>query len=320
LLQRGACTFRTKVENARAAGASAAIVFNEGNPGRRELFRGTLGPPQVRIPALSASFAVGDWLRNGVLDGPSGLAATVAVDVVAERRRTANVIADSPTGDPRTIVVVGAHLDGVEEGPGLNDNGSGAALVLAVAEGLADRRPRHRLRFAWWGAEELGLFGSRSYVRRLSAAERRRHVLYLNFDMVGSPNFAIFVYDGDRSTGRGLALPRGSAAIERVFARSFSSRGLAHRETSLGASSDHVPFARAGIPVGGLFTGASGRKTEAEAALFGGRAGEPYDPCYHRSCDTLRNVSGVALLRTTRAAAWAVELFARDVSSVRRAR
>lgn len=320
LLQRGACTFRTKAENAAAAGASAAIVFNEGNPGRTELFRGTLGPPPLGIPVLSASFTVGEALRQGALDGPTGATATVAADVLVERRQTVNVLAESRAGDPGTVVVVGAHLDSAPEGPGMNDNASGSALVLTVAEALAEARPDNRVRFAWWGAEELGLLGSRRYVGALSPAERRRHALYLNFDMVGSPNFALFVYDGDRSTGRGLPAPPGSAAIERVFRRYFAARGLAIRETALGARSDHYPFARAGIPIGGLFTGASGRKTAAEAALFGGRAGAPYDPCYHRRCDTLANVSAVALLRTTRAAAHAVELFAHDVASVRRAR
>lgn len=320
LLQRGTCTFRIKVDNAIAAGAAAVVIFNEGNPGRRELVSGTLGPPQVRVPALAASFAVGDALRNGVRSGPTGLTAQVSADMVSERRRTGNVIAESRAGAAGNLVVVGAHLDSVAEGPGINDNGSGSAVVLAVAEQLAGARPRNRLRFVWWGAEELGLIGSRHYVERLSPAERRRHALYLNLDMVGSPNFVMFVYDGDGSTGGAVSAPPGSAAIERVFTRYFSARGLAHRQTRLGDSSDHAPFARAGIPIGGLFTGASGRKSEADARAFGGRAGRPYDPCYHRPCDGLANVSGTALLRSARATAHAVELFARDVSRVRAAR
>lgn len=318
LLQRGTCRFRRKLANAVAAGAGAVVIFNDGSPGREGLFAGTLGPPQARVPAVAASFAVGDALRNGVRAGRTGLTVRITSDVLAERRRTANVLAESRSGDPADVVVVGAHLDSVERGPGINDNGSGSAVILEIAEQLAGRQSRNRLRFAWWGAEELGLLGSRRYVTTLSRAARQRVALYLNFDMVGSQNFVTFVYDGDGSTGRSrFPLPRGSAAIERVFARHFASRGLPHGQTSIGGSSDHAPFARVGIPVGGLFTGADGQKSRTQAASFGGRAGRPFDPCYHRRCDTLSNVSGRALTRSARAAAHAVALFADDTSSVR---
>jgi Zn-dependent M28 family amino/carboxypeptidase len=138
--------------------------------------------------------------------------------------------------------------------------------------------------------------------------------------MVGSRNFVLFVYDGDGSATARRGLPPGSAAIERVLTSYLAGQGLAYRETSIGGGSDHAPFARAGIPVGGLFTGAEGRKSAEQAEVFGGRAGRPYDPCYHRACDTIANVSNVALTRSARAAAHAVALFARDVSSVRRSR
>ncbi len=317
LLQRGTCTFRVKVANAVAAGANAAIVFNEGNPGRQELIPATLAPPQVGIPALSASFAVGDALRNGVGSGPTGVRVELAADMIVERRRTRNVIADSRAGSSRNLVVVGAHLDSVSRGPGINDNGSGSAVILEVAERLAAVRPRNRLRFVWWGAEELGLLGSRHYVERLSRAARRQHAVYLNFDMVGSMNFGLFVYDGDGSASQSRP-NRGSAAVERLFRAYFSARGLKHRETALGGSSDHAPFAAAGIPVGGLFTGASGRKSDAQAAVFGGRAEQPFDPCYHEACDTVRNISLTALARVAPAVAHAVQRYARDTSSVRR--
>ena len=295
LLQRGSCTFRVKVSNAVAAGASGVVVMNEGNPGRRDVFSATLGPPQVRVPVIATSSEVGEALRGGARDGATGARVLVATDVVAETRRTRNVIAESRRGSPASLVVVGAHLDSVPDGAGINDNGSGSAIVLEAAERLAGTAPRNRLRFVWWGAEELGLVGSRHYVDSLSAAARRRHALYLNFDMVGSPNFVPFVYDGDGSTaGNGPRLPPGSAAIERAFARFFTSRRLSYRQTSIGASSDHFPFAQAGIPVGGLFTGADGRKSAEEAAAFGGREGQPYDACYHRACDRLTNVSGAA--------------------------
>ncbi len=319
LLQRGSCTFRVKVSNAVAAGASGVLVMNEGNPGRRDVFSATLGPPQVRVPVIATSSEVGETLRGGARDGATGARALVATDVVAETRRTRNVIAESRRGSPESLVVVGAHLDSVPDGPGINDNGSGSAILLEAAEQLAGTTPRNRLRFVWWGAEELGLVGSRHYVDSLSAAARRRHVLYLNFDMVGSPNFVLYVYDGDASAdGKGVRVPPGSAVVERVFTRYFDSRRLPYRQTGIGAASDHFPFAQAGIPVGGLFTGADGRKSSEEAAAFGGRAGQPYDPCYHRACDRLTNVSGAALTRMAQAALHAIRHFARDASALGR--
>jgi Zn-dependent M28 family amino/carboxypeptidase len=319
LLQRGTCTFRAKIANAAAAGASGVVVMNEGGPGRRDVFAGTLGPPQVRGPAIAASFAVGETLRNGTRDGATGVRVRIATDVVAETRRTRNVIAESKVGDAANLVVVGAHLDSVLDGPGINDNGSGSAVILETAEQLAGTRPRNRLRFVWWGAEELGLLGSRHYVDALSASARRHHALYLNLDMVGSANFVPFVYDGDAaSAGNGVRVPAGSAAIERVLTRYFASRRLPYRQTGIGAASDHFPFAQAGIPVGGLFTGADGRKSSDEAKAFGGRAGQPYDPCYHRPCDRLTNVSGAALTRMAAAALHAIRHFAQDTSALGR--
>jgi Zn-dependent M28 family amino/carboxypeptidase len=321
LLQRGTCTFREKIDNAIAAGAGAVVVFNEGGSGRRELVSATLGPPQVGLPALAASFELGDDLRNGALDGPTGTNLVIATDMVAEQRRTRNVIAESRTGNSANLVVVGAHLDSVQRGPGINDNGSGSAVVLEIAEQLAKTRPRNRLRFVWWGAEELGLLGSRYYVGRLTPGARARHALYLNFDMVGSTNFALFVYDGHStaSSGRLPPPPSGSAEVERTFTRYFAARGIPYRETGMGGS-DHLSFAQAGIPIGGLFTGASEDKSAAEEASFGGRAGQPYDRCYHLPCDTVRNINPAALGRVAGAAMHAVRAFARDTSRVTRAR
>ena len=291
--------------------------MNEGNPGRRALFQATLTSPQASIQALAASSAVGDALRNGRTAGPTGVTVSLRTDVVAETRRTQNVIAESRTGIAANLVVAGAHLDSVDRGPGLNDHGSGSALVLEVAEALAGSHPANRLRFVWWGGEELGLLGSRHYVAGLSPTELRRHALYLNFDMVGSPNFVPFVYEG--SGGGNTAPPPGSEAIERAFTRYFTAHGQRFVLTDLGGASDHAPFARAGIPVGGLFAGADGDKSVAQQAAVGGEAGEPYDACYHRSCDTLANVDAAFATKLARAAATVVAQFSRDVSAVRRA-
>ena len=173
------------------------------------------------------------------------------------------------------------------------------------------------MRFAWWGAEEFGLLGSKAYVADLSQAERDRIALNLNFDMIGSPNFVRFVYDGDNSAfpvGPGAADgPPGSGEIERVFHDYFAGVGLASAETPFSGRSDYGPFIAAGvdIPAGGLFTGAEGVKTAEEAAIFGGTAGAQYDPCYHLACDTFANNSNAGLDEMADAAAHAMLHFAK---------
>jgi aminopeptidase S len=208
----------------------------------------------------------------------------IDLSVATTRARVANVIADLP-GRKSGVVVLGAHLDSVASGPGINDNGSGSALVLEVAR-QARRlhlRPKHGLRFAFWGGEELGLLGSTSYVQSLSAKQRRRILDALNFDMVGSPNFGRIVYAGEGQ-------PRGSLRIDEAFHAYFAARGLAVEEASLGGSSDHAAFAQAGIPVGGLFTGADEEKAATSAQRFGGSSNYPFDACYHKACDTVANI------------------------------
>jgi Zn-dependent M28 family amino/carboxypeptidase len=324
LVQRGTCTFRTKAEHALAAGALGVILFNEGNAHRSGLFSIDLGRPLFSLPVVGTTFAVGDELRNHVLDGPTGVVALLRTDAIAVDRPTHNVIAETREGDPTRVVVIGAHLDSVFEGPGINDNGSGSAVILEVAEVYAaqHRRPRNKLRFIWFGAEEPGLVGSTFYVDSLTQTERDHVLAMLNFDMVGSPNFVRFVYDGDNSAfpaGQDgvLAGPPGSGIIEQVFLDYFASRGLPTEPDPLTGLSDHEPFIAAGIPVGGLFTGADGVKTPEQAAVYGGTAGEPYDPCYHLACDTLDNVSLEALEQMAGAIAHAVLFFSETTRDVR---
>ncbi len=293
LVQRGTCGFAQKAANAAAAGASAVIVFNEGQAGRTAVINGTLGGPQSHsAPVLGATFAVGDNLRNGVLNGQTGVSARVRVDRINETRTTFNVLAEK-AGTSGKTVVVGAHLDSVPRGPGINDNGSGSAGILEVAEELAagGYDVRNSTRFMWFGAEEFGLLGSNAYVNSLSQAELDKIALNLNFDMIGSPNYVRFVYDGDNSAfpvGPGAAEgPAGSGEIERVFHSYFGSEGLASAETPFSGRSDYGPFIAKGIPAGGLFTGAEGSKTAEQAAVYGGTAGMSYDPCYHLLCDDL---------------------------------
>ena len=313
LVQRGTCTFAAKALNAQAAGATAVIIFNQGNtPDREGLVTGTLAPATASVPVIGASFAAGTALA---------LAGSRAAITLAPPQNTTqyNVIAESRSGDPNNVVMVGAHLDSVQRGPGINDNGSGSAAILETALQMAKVKPRNKLRFAWWGAEESGLVGSTAYVASLSAAEVARIALYLNFDMVGSPNHVLFIYDGDDSDGVGApAGPAGSAQIEKVFEAFYTQRGVPFKGTDFTGRSDYGPFIAVGIdiPSGGLFTGAEGIKTADEAALWGGTAGVAYDPCYHQACDTLANVNLAALDTNVDAIAYATLLFAMNTESV----
>jgi hypothetical protein len=137
------------------------------------------------------------------------------------------------------------------------------------------------------------LIGSTAYVADLIESNEIDDIeANLNFDMLGSPNFVRFVYDGDNSTEEGAEGPPGSAEIEQVFLDYFESQGLATEPTAFDGRSDYGPFIapEAFVPAGGLFSGAEGVKTEEQAAVYGGAAGSWYDPCYHQACDTFSSV------------------------------
>ncbi|MCX5204900.1 M28 family metallopeptidase [Streptomyces sp. NBC_00237] len=207
-----------------------------------------------------------------------------------------NLIADWPGGDPNKVLMAGAHLDSVSSGAGINDNGSGSAAVLetALAVSRAQLKPDKHLRFGWWGAEELGLLGSKAYVNSLPSTERTKFAGYLNFDMIGSPNPGYFVYDDD-------------PAIEKTFKDYYAGLGVPTEiETEGDGRSDHAPFKAVGIPVGGLFTGASRTKSAAQAQKWGGTSGQAFDRCYHSSCDSLTNINDTALDRNSDAVAHAL--------------
>nr|WP_052478124.1 M28 family metallopeptidase [Kibdelosporangium sp. MJ126-NF4]CEL16324.1 Aminopeptidase Y (Arg, Lys, Leu preference) [Kibdelosporangium sp. MJ126-NF4]CTQ94248.1 Aminopeptidase Y (Arg, Lys, Leu preference) (EC 3.4.11.15) [Kibdelosporangium sp. MJ126-NF4] len=212
-----------------------------------------------------------------------------------------NLIATWPFGDANNVIMSGGHLDSVSRGPGINDNGSGSAGLLEVALTVSRQnlRPTKQLRFGWWGAEELGLIGSTAYVNSLTAAQRAVIKAYVNFDMTGSPNPAYFVYS---ASGQ----PSGSAAIQSVLEAGFAAKSVPTELTSVGGRSDHAAFARAGIPVGGTFSGAEVRKTAAQAQKWGGTANVAFDRCYHQACDTTSNINATSLDRHTDVMAHAV--------------
>lgn len=309
LVSRGGCTFASKAQNAYAAGAAAVVIANNvaGD------LDGTLGEGfALDIPVTSVTQAVGAELA-----ATSGAVVHVVTSTSRGRATTYNVLAETRSGDDGNVVMAGAHLDSVNAGPGLNDNGSGAAALLEVAEQLARVDPVNTVRFAWWGAEESTLVGSTRYVTGLTDEERNKIALYLNVDMVGSPNPVFFVHDGDDSDAVGAGPgPSGSDRIEKTFEAFFAQRRLPVKGTDLDGRSDYGPFLRAGIPSGGLFTGGDGVKTPQEAQAWGGTAGEPYDPCYHRACDTLGNVDLRALDVNSDALGFAVLQYAMNTSDI----
>ena len=275
LIERGSCTFAEKSQNAAAAGAVAALIYNDEQDGF-PLF-GSLGdvPKAEAVPTAGLSQRTGEAL----IESLKRETVRVGLELRTSRatKRTANVIAELPgTAEGSSVVMVGAHLDSVAEGPGINDNGSGVGLVLELARGLAQKGQAEGVRFALWGGEELGLLGSEHYVSSLSPAELEDIRAYLNFDMLSSPNAAPFVY--------------GDSALTELFTETFTAQGLTLLPDAVGGRSDHAPFETAGVPVAGLFSGAEGLKSGAEVRRYRGDAA-PYDACYHRACDTLRGSS-----------------------------
>jgi Zn-dependent M28 family amino/carboxypeptidase len=319
LIQRGTCTFFDKALNAQEAGAVGVIIFNEGQPGRQEVLSGTLGGLGINIPVIGISFALGESLNAAGQTGSVSM--RIKVDAFSESRDTSNIIAETSGGRADRIVVVGAHLDSVAEGPGINDNGSGSAAILEIALQMAQLEiaPYNKVRFAFWGAEEAGLLGAEHYVSQLSKQDIKNIALNLNFDMLGSPNFVRFVYDGDGSDTE-TAGPNGSKNIEKVFLDYFrlsaAAAPLATEPTAFDGRSDYGPFIAVGIPAGGLFSGAEEIKTAEEADVYGGMAGVAYDPCYHQACDDFSNNSDESLDQLTDAAAHAVLTFAMTTSAV----
>ena len=294
LLRRGTCTFRTKAENAERAGASAALVFNAGE-GDDEVLRGSLGGPGVGIPIIGTTASFGEGLL--ARDEPPQVRVYAAE---GGGGRTTNVIAETRGDNGDNTVMLGAHLDSVPQGPGINDNGSVSATALEIALRLAelDAGPRNRVRFAFWGAEEIGLVGSRHYVEGLSEAEEQEISAYLNLDMTGSPNPVTSVYEGPNE-------------VEGVFESYFEARDIPFETSSaLDGRSDHGPFQDEDVPTGGLFSGAEAPKTEDQQEAFGGEAGAPLDPCYHKPCDDIDNLDEESLGQLGDAAAHATAVLA----------
>jgi Zn-dependent M28 family amino/carboxypeptidase len=279
VIQRGGCIFQPKTENAQAAGASGVIILNQGNTAdRMDIMGGNLSEGDgIKIPVFTVSYEMGMKLASDVNNF-----ATLTTDTTITARHSMNVIAETRTGDADKVIMVGAHLDSVDEGPGINDNGSGVAAVLEIAIQMKNAGLKNKIRFGWFSGEEIGLIGSNRYVESLSDTQKKQITHYINIDMLASPNYKYSVLAGD-------------ATLAKAFKESFTSMGLPVADVEMNGRSDYAAFDEAGILVGGLDTGAEEIKTTDEAALFGGQAGVAFDACYHQACDTIDNISIEAL-------------------------
>lgn len=306
LIQRGSCTFQDKIDLAVQAGAAAVVIFNEGQPGRQSLFGASIDDDNPDdIPLIGATFFLGEQLAQTT--------EPVTIDILTERISVEqhNVLVSIP-GTTEEVWMMGGHLDSVPAGPGINDNGTGVALQLELARLLADNPGTgDGALMAFWGAEESGLVGSLAWVADQTDFEGIQ--AYLNYDMVGSPNPGRFVYDGDGSDTPWDVENRGPGGdIERGFVDWYDAAGIGSLPTQLDGRSDYLGFLYAGVPTGGLFSGASEPMTADAALAFDGQAGASYDPCYHQDCDTTDNVNFEMLTESATAAYQVFNTFRRS--------
>ncbi|WQF86981.1 Putative PA domain, peptidase M28, PA domain superfamily [Colletotrichum destructivum] len=300
-IRRGTCSFGTKSEQAGKAGAVAAVVYNY----ESETVHGTLGTPS---PNHVATFGLGgddakpilEKLRKG-----DKVDAIAYIDAVVSTILTTNILAQTLEGDQDNCVMLGGHSDSVTDGPGINDDGSGSLSLLEIATQLTKFRVNNCVRFAWWAGEEEGLLGSDYYVSVLSPEENQKIRLFMDYDMLGSPNYAYQIYNATNAVN-----PTGSEELRDLYVDWYKAHDLAYTFIPFDGRSDYDAFIRNGIPGGGIATGAEGVKTKEEAKLFGGKAGDWYDPCYHQLCDDVSNVNLTAWEINTKLVSHSVATYA----------
>ncbi|MBO0681429.1 M20/M25/M40 family metallo-hydrolase [Mycolicibacterium sp. S2-37] len=306
----GGCSVVAKHDAARDQGAVGVLVALSGSDG---------SPPTLFTPGyyrrLTLPVGIIDSATNSALRRTSA-PVRLRLDGQPVMVKSRNVIAQTRTGGTGDVVMVGAHLDSVGGGPGINDNGTGVAAVLETALQLGGSpQIANAVRFAFWGSEEIGLEGSRAYVRGLDRDRLDDIALYLNFDMLGSPNAGYFTYDGDQSAASGppADVPEGSAGMERLLAGYLNLAGVRPADMPLAEVTDYDPFRAAGVPIGGTTTGAAQLKSAVQARLWGGRPGAPFDPNHHTARDNITNVDRHALEIMAPSVAYAVASYAQSI-------
>ncbi|CAF3396152.1 unnamed protein product [Rotaria socialis] len=334
LVKRGECTFAEKAALASQYNAAALLIYNDGEaPDRFAPVFINLGQSN-ELPALSLSYNLGKQLADAAQNPSNNVGVRIIIQMADESSYpVGNICADTPTGDVTQTIVIGSHSDSVPAGPGINDNGSGSAANLGLAVALARlfktstyAKYKYRVRFCWWGAEEIGLLGSDYHVKqaKISTVVGERlsdYLVNLNYDMLGSPNYIFGIYDGKTANSDTpvTALP-GSNKMTALYRQWFDEQKLPWNYTDFSGRSDYGPFLAEGIVAGGLFSGADGTKTLDERNYYdqmlgqgmGGIAGAIHDPCYHRQCDSIQNINVFAYEKMVQAAAYVLEQLARQ--------
>lgn len=304
LIERGECAFQNKSINAGKLGAVGAIIFD------KDGLSGTLGEPTgEEVPTVSITTKDAKKYIDVLSKKPHHkFETTLFVDAFVKTIRTINVVAETRDGDHDNVVSLGAHSDSVAEGPGINDDGSGTISLLEVAKQLTKFKVNNAVRFAWWAAEEEGLLGSYAYANSLSPKENKKLRLFMDYDMMASPNFDYEVYDANNKDH-----PAGSGDLKELYIKYYKDHGLNYTLVPFDGRSDYVGFIDQGIPAGGVATGAEKIKTKKGQEQFGGHAGEWFDPCYHQLCDDLSNPNYTAWMVNTRLIAHSVATYAKSL-------
>lgn len=292
LIKRGECAFGDKAKLAAKFGAKAAFIYNneEGS------VKGTLGIPVEGVPmAATLGLSLKDGEKYLELLKTQEVEAVVMVDSFVGPITTLNLIAQSKLGDPENVVMLGAHSDSVTAGPGINDDGSGTISLIEVATQLSKYNVTNQVRFAWWAAEEEGLLGSNYYAETLSAEENSKIRLFMDYDMMASPNYEYEVYDGNNEVN-----PAGSQELKDLYIDYYTSLGLNYTLIPFDGRSDYVGFIEHGIPGGGIAAGAEKMNQE---------NGEVLDRCYHQLCDDLSNIAWDAFMVNTKLIAHSVATY-----------
>ncbi|CZT10379.1 probable APE3-vacuolar aminopeptidase Y [Rhynchosporium agropyri] len=300
-IRRGTCAFGDKSSAAGKAGAVAAVIYNNENG----TLSGTLGQPDKNH---IATFGISNedaqvYLKD--LKAGKKIESSAYIDAIVRNTGTTNIIAQTKGGDQENCVMLGGHSDSVAEGPGINDDGTGSLTLLEIASQLTKYSVNNCVRFAWWAGEEEGLLGSDYYVSQLSEKENLKIRLFMDYDMLASPNYAYQVYNATNAVN-----PTGSEELRDLYTDWYKSHGLNFTYIPFDGRSDYDAFIKNGIPGGGIATGAEGVKTKEEEAMFGGTAGKWFDPCYHQLCDTVDNLAVGAWELNTKLVAHSVATYA----------
>lgn len=306
LVKRGNCTFGSKLIQAGKAGAVGLVIYDD------EPVSGTLGSATGdEVPTVSISSKdAAHYIKKLTANPHHKFETTLFVDAYLKKIKTLNVIAETKGGDHDNVVCLGAHSDSVADGPGINDDGSGTISLLEVARQLTDFKVHNAVRFAWWAGEEEGLLGSYAYANALLPEENAKIRLFMDYDMMASPNYEYQIYNGTNED-----FPAGSGSLRDLYIDYYEDHGLNWTLVPFDGRSDYVGFLDQGIPAGGIATGAEGVKTPEGQEKFGGEAGKWFDPCYHQLCDSLANVDYDAWLVNTQLIAHSVATYARDLEN-----